>query len=402
MGTFFYSALDLTNSHVKGKVDARSSRAAVATLEREGFQIINLREEKGERFSRFQRSLLGVSTQEKIFFTRNLYTMLESGIALDQAVKTTAEQTTNGTFREALLDIYQRIQKGQTLHSALSQHRQYFPEFFVNVVRVGETSGRLDEVLSFLLEKQEKDYDLKTKARGAMIYPAIILTALVVMVVSMLVFVIPRISDVLHQYDVTLPLATRILLWLSNFLLHYGLYMLPAVVVLLVLFRRATRAGRGKWRWDSFVLAFPRINTIVREFNLAQFSRSLSALLKSGMSIDQALDLAAGVTTNSHYQRTIRSGIPFIQKGIPLSEILKGHPKLFPPLTSRMVEVGEKAGKLDHMLTRLAAFYEKSVQNSLTNFSAVIEPVLLLCIGLAVGFVAIAVLTPIWSFSKTI
>lgn len=403
MATFTYTALDATNTFVKGRIDAGGLKAAVGQLEREGFVIVNIKEEKRKRFGgRFNIVLSGINAQEKIFFTRNLFTMLESGISLDYAIKTTAEQTTNEKFRDILMNVHDQIQKGQPLHVALLQHRDVFKDYYINMIKIGEKSGRLDDVLSYLLEKLEKDQELLMKARGAMIYPCIILAALVVMVTGMLVFVIPRITDVLTQYDVRLPLATRILLGLSHFVLHYGVYLLIAVIALAFVLYKVTRKGRGQWQWHSFVLALPRVNTVVKEYNLARFARSTSALLKSGLGLDQALDLTARVSSNILYDKSVSAAIKFVQRGIPLSEILKGNPKLFPPLTTRMVEVGERSGKLDHMLTRLAEYYEKSVTNSLTNLSSIIEPVLLLLIGLSVGFVAISVLTPIWSFSKTI
>jgi type II secretory pathway component PulF len=235
-----------------------------------------------------------------------------------------------------------------------------------------------------------------------MIYPSIIITALIVMVTFMMIFVIPRITEVLSQYNVDLPLQTKILIWLSNTIIHYGFIIFPVLILLVFLFVRWTKTKKGKWRWDSFVLKIPQLKKVIIEFNLARFTRALSSMLKSGVRIDHALDLAAEVSGNSHYQKSIKKGINFVQKGIPLTEVLKGYPKLYPPITTRMVEIGEKTGKLDHMLSRLAEFYEKSVSTAIGNLASVIEPILLLAIGLAVAFVAISVLTPIWSFQKTI
>ena len=399
MGVFFYTALDKTNSYVKGKIEAKSTRKATVRLEKEGFLVINIKEEKTSRFTKINNLITGISAQDKIFFTRNLYTMLESGIPLDHAVKTAAEQTTNPKFKEILVDIHQRIQKGQTLHSVLLIHKKYFSNFFINLIKVGEMSGKLDNVLLHLLEQQEKDYDLRTKAIGALIYPLIIIFALIVMVIFMMVFVVPNITSVLTEYEVDLPLTTKVLIWLSNFLINYGLFLIPLVILIVFLLSKWTKTEKGKWKWDSFILSIPRIKKLIIEFNQARFARSMNALLKSGIPINQSLDLAAGVSNNSHYQKSIRGGINFVQKGIPMAEVLKGHPKLYPPLTTRMIELGEKTGKLDHMLNRLASFYERSVETTIANLSAVIEPALLISIGFAVAFVAISVLTPVWKYT---
>lgn len=403
MAAFNYTALDATNTFVNGRIEAGNSKTAVKQLEREGFVIVNIKEEKRPRFGgRFNIVLNGISAQEKIFFTRNLYTMLEAGISLDHAIKTTAEQTTNEKFGGILMKVHGELQKGQPLHVALLPHKDVFHGYYINMIKIGEMSGRLDDVLSYLLEKLEKDQELLMKARGAMIYPVIILIALIVMVTGMLIYVIPRITNILNQYDVTLPLATRVLLWLSNFMVHNGVYLFIVFIIAGFAFYKTTRKGNARWRWHSFVLVLPGISMIVKEYNLARFARSTSALLRSGLGLDQALGLTAGVSSNSHYERSLTGAIKFVQRGIPFSEVLKGNPTLYPPLVTRMIEVGEKSGKLDHMLSRLAEYYEKSVSNKLSNISSVIEPVLLLLIGLSVGYVAIAVLTPIWSFSQTI
>ncbi|PIS42610.1 MAG: hypothetical protein COT24_02695 [Candidatus Kerfeldbacteria bacterium CG08_land_8_20_14_0_20_40_16] len=402
MTLFKYTALDSKNSFVKGKIEAKSEKKAIAELEKEGFLIVNINQEKTSRFAKFNNIFKNVTRLDIIFFTRHLYTMMESGIALDQAVKITSEQVTNLKFKEILLDIYQRLQKGQSFYNALSHYDKYFSSFYINLIRVGEMSGKLDEVLSYLLDQLESDYDLKVKARGAMIYPSIIVSALFIMVIFMMVFVVPKISSILKEYDVELPLATRILIGISDFLLNFGLLLIPVIIILVIIFRKLKKTPKGKWRWDSLLLKIPQLNQIIIKFNLARFARSLNALLMSGVSIDVALKLSAEVSSNSHYQKSLKSGVRFIEKGIPLAEVLKGYPTLYPAITLRMIEVGEKSGKLTQMLKKLADFYEKSVAATMTNLASVIEPFLLLFVGLAVAFVAVSVLTPIWKFTETI
>ncbi|MFA5070562.1 MAG: type II secretion system F family protein [Patescibacteria group bacterium] len=402
MPIFSYTGLDKNNNYVKATLETGNLKKAAQLLEKEGVILVNIQEERTLKKTLTERLFNNVTRLDKIFFTRHLSTMLESGIALDQAIKIIAEQTTNKTFKTTLYDIYKRLQGGESLFECLAAHPKYFSKFYINIIRVGEKSGKLDEVLAQLLEQQESDYELINRARGAMVYPAVIISALIVMVVFMMTFVIPKVTSVLSEYHVKLPLATRILIGLSNFILHYGYYVFPALIVLVYLFLRWIKSKKGKKRWDAFLLKIPHLKKIMAEFNLARFARSMSALMKSGVPIDESLALAADVSSNTFYAESLASGIQFVRKGIPLAEILKGHPKLYPPITVRMIEVGEKTGKLDHMLSRLATFYEKSVLNTIANLASVIEPVLLLCIGLAVAFVAISVLTPIWKFSETV
>ncbi len=402
MAQFQYTALHQDNSYHKGVLDARSEKAATAALEKQQLLVINLRKIVHPRFTWLRMAVTGISAQDRIFITRNLHTMLQAGIGLDRAVKTTAEQVTNAKLRETLEDIWNRLQQGQAFHTALSQYPQYFNPFFTNLVRVGESSGKLDEILQNLLEKQERDAVLRSKVRSAMIYPSIIIAALIAMITIMMLFVIPRVTGVLTSYNVELPFATRILIASSNFFLHRWYFALLAIILIVMGFRMWVRSRQGRLQWDTFMLRVPLLKVIVQEFNLALFVRSLSALLHSGIQLDQAMTLAGSSCTQRPYQDATKLGVRFVQKGVPLSEVLKGSPRLFPPLTLRLVEVGEQTGKLDTMLRRLARVYEESVQTALTNLSSTVEPILLLLVGVTVGFVAIAVLTPIWKFSSTI
>lgn len=402
MAIFTYTGLDKNNNYIKSTLETSSLKKATQVLEKEGVLLVNIKEEKIARSAFFDRIFNNVTRLDKIFFTRHLHTMLESGIALDQAIKIIGEQSTNKQLKEALSDIHRRLQNGESFHQCLQSHPKYFSKFYINIVKVGEKSGKLDEVLEQLLQQQESDYELISRARGAMVYPSVIICALIIMVIFMMIFVIPKVTAVLTEYKVTLPLATRILIGLSNFLIHYGLFLIPVIILIIYLFKRWIKSKKGKWHWDSFLLNLPHFKKIMVEFNLARFSRAMSALMKSGVPIDESLALAADVSSNSHYALSLAAGIQFVRKGIPLAEILKGYPKLYPPITVRMIEVGERTGKLDHMLMRLATFYEKSVLNTISNLASVIEPILLLAIGLAVAFVAVSVLTPIWKFSETV
>jgi len=328
--------------------------------------------------------------------------MLEAGIALDQALKTVAEQSTQERMKRVLRDLCQRVQRGQPFHQALAQHRQYFPAIYINLVKVGETSGKLDEIMAYLLEQQEKEYAIRTKVLNAMLYPSIILSALLLMVVLMLAFVIPKVTSVLQSYKVDLPLQTKILVWASRVVTDWWFILFPAIIALVLLFRWGKKQPRGKQWWDDFILTFPGIKSVVADINLARLTRSLNATLKSGLPIDQALTLSATVATHSRYQQSFNSATAFIRRGVSLGEVLRGYPKLYPPMATRMIEVGERTGKLDHMLGRLAVYYETEVDTKLSNLSSVIEPLLILVIGLVGGYVAISIMTAIWSFSQTV
>lgn len=401
MAIFSYTALDEKNSYVRGSVQAKNIKKALLDLESQGFLIVSIDAVKESKFAKFLQ-ISTVRRLDKILFTRHLHTLIESGIALDQALKISSDQATNPKLKSVLADLYEKVRKGQTLNVALSYHKKYFSDFYINLIKVGEASGTLDNVLEHLLEQQERDYELITKTRGAMIYPSVIIAAAILIVVLMMIFVIPSITGLLKEYDVDLPFTTKILIFVSDSINHYGILIAVAIIAMIFGIVRYIKTPQGKAKWDLAKLKTPILKNIVKEFNLARFCRSMSALLQSGVSIDEALKLTATICGNVYYQESIMSSVKFVRKGIPLTEVLKGKKDLYPPITTRMLEVGEKTGKFDHMFTKLAIFYEKSVLNTINNLASVIEPLLLLAIGFGVGFVAVSILTPIWKFAQSI
>lgn len=407
MATFRYSALTKSDTIVRGSVEAKTAKAAVRVIEAEGMLMVNMQRMSNkvlERISDFftQRIFHTVSHQDRIALTRNLQVMLNAGISIDKAIATTAEQTSNKQFRTMLVDIERSVQRGTALNVALKRHERSFSPFFINFIKIGETSGKLDTVLTYLLEQQEKDDDLRRNARGAMLYPAVIIVALFIMVTLMMIIVIPRVTGILNEYNVALPLTTRILVAVSGFLVSWGFVFFPVLAVLIYLFHRWTTSERGKPRWDGFLLRLPYVSRIIKEFNVARFSLAITSLLESGITLDQALSYAANVPNHTAYRVAARDSIRYVRRGVNLTEVLKRYPHLYPPLLRRMVELGEESGKLNSMVKRAAQFYERSVDRTMRNISTVIEPVLLITVGLVVGFVAVSILTPIWSFSATV
>lgn len=401
MATFSYSALDATNTLERGTMQSRSLNQAAKAVAALGLSVITVQHVRSKAWWNIDLNP-GFGLTEKILFTRHLHTMMEAGVGLDQALKTLADQTQQERPKRMLLDLQRRVQSGQALNLALKQFPKDFSELYISLIRVGELSGKLDHVLQYLLVQLEREYLLRSKAINAMIYPAIILIALLAMVSLMLLFVIPNVAGVLAGYDVGLPLSTRMLLALSYGLTHFWYIIVPGVILLGWLFKKFINRPRGKRWWDNFILRLPGLGGVIQEFHLARLTRTLSSTLLSGIPLDQALQLSSSVTTHIFFRESLLRSVDFIRRGVTLNEVLRGYPKLYPPLVTRMVEVGEKTGTLDHMLERLAAAYETSVENKLTNLSSIIEPVLILLIGAVVAFVAVSVMLPIWSFSKTI
>lgn len=401
MSKFNYTALDKAYSYSNGTISTLGKKRALSTLEKKGFLVISIDREKESLLDKLSK-ISTITRLDKIFFTRHLYTLIEAGIALDQAIKITSEQATNHRFKEILNEVYKKVQQGKTLNESLEPYQRHFSHFFINLIRVGERSGTLEDSLQHLLDQQEKDYDLLTKSRGAMIYPIIILITAILIVTLMMIFVIPNISEILLQYGVELPLTTKILIGGSNIIINYGYIIAIVIILFALIFYILQKKESVKWQVEKILFKTPIAGKIIIEFNLARFSRAMYAMMKSGVSINEALELSSSVCRNRHYKKTIHSCIDYVHKGISFNQVLMAYPSLFPPITTRMIEVGEKSGKTDHMFDKIATYYEKSVINKLSNLSTIIEPVLLIFIGLVVAFVGVSVLTPIWKFADTI
>lgn len=402
MSQFDYTALsEADNAYVKGQIRANSPKKAIAKLEREGFLVVNIKREPKFSLKNFD-IYSTISRLEKIYFTRHLHSFLDAGISFNQSIKIAAEQIDNRKFKEILNDVHDNITKGRTLSASLEAHSKYFSKYFIKLIRIGEESGTLDTVLSHLLKQQEKEYELLSKVRAALIYPAIILFAAIMIVVFMMTFVIPTISKVLLENGGKLPLSTRIIIGISDFLVNYGPHFLAGLAVAAYILAKLLKGKKGRWYMESLLFRLPFIKKVYIEYNIARFTQAMTAPLLSGLAVDKSLELAAETTGNLHYRESYFKGIEVVRKGIPLSEVLIGYPMLYPPNVTRMAEVGEKTGKFDHMFVKLADFYERSVFNTFNNLSSVVEPVLLLSIGLIVGFIAVSILTPIWKFTDTI
>lgn len=401
MASFNYFAMKADNSYVKGQITAWSMNSAIRRIEREGNLVVNMKRTAGRDWKNIV-IFSTVSRQDRIYLLRHLHSFLDAGISLNQAVKIASDQVSNPKLKKILVEAHADISAGQRLSAALRKHERYFFPYFLNLIKVGEESGTLDKTLEHLLEQQEREYELISNIRGAMIYPALIILAAIAVVVFMMIFVVPTVAGVLKENGGELPLATRILIGISDFFVAYWLFLIPASLALVIAFRFAVKTEHGKRIFESFLLKVPFISRVAREYNLARFARSLSAPLLSGLSIVRALEMTSDAVTNYHYQTALKRSSRFVSKGIPLSETLSGYPGLFPPNVLGMVEIGERTGRVDTMLIKLANFYEKSVFDTFKNITSVVEPFLLIFIGLVVGFIAVSILTPIWKFAETI
>lgn len=261
---------------------------------------------------------------------------------------------------------------------------------------MGETTGKLTLVLKLLARQMKKDYDLRRRVKGAMMYPAIIVSALLAVGTLMMIYVVPTLTQTIKELGVELPFTTRIIILVSDLLLNYALWFLAGAILAAALFWRALKTEKGKELFDRFIVRVPILGPLVKKFNAARFTRTLAYLITSGVPIVRSLEIVSRVLGNTLYRRAIKTASGDIQKGRPLNELLAVYPDIFQPVVIQMIKVGEETGKLGDLLLRIALFFEEDVNETTKNLSTVIEPLLMIVVGIAVGFFAISMLQPIY------
>ena len=349
-------------------------------------------------------SLFGkVSLVDTLAFTKHVCLMLKSGISLPESILILEKQTSHPAFRKLLLKIHQEIANGQPLHKALSQFPHVFDAFYVSLIKVAEESGSLEKNLDYLAIHLKIQHEFTGKVRGALLYPSIVLGVALIVGIGLSIFVLPKLIDLFASLDVELPLSTKILLLFARIMRDYGIFLLGGLVLLFVLIRFAITTRIIKPHWHSFLLSLPVLGVFMQNIQLASMFRNIGTMLSVGVHISTALDAQFETTTNcvyKNYLSEIKSGV---EKGKSIEEILtKTNKKFMPLIAVRMIGVGEKTGKLDETLTYLGDYFEDEVDDTSKNLSTIIEPVILIIVGLIVGFIAISIIGPIYQFTGSI
>ena len=402
MSLLKYSAAKQDGTLVTGEREAENDRALALALKTEG--LLLLRAEAADLkvgFFKFNINELisrirPVSLVERMFFSRNLGVMIKAGLPLTRALEASTEESSNPKFKKIIFAVLSDIVKGKSFADALRPHPKAFNELYVNMIEVGEESGRLSLVLKLLANQMKKDHDLRSRVKGAMMYPAIILIAIFGIGAMMMIYVIPTLAETIKGLGTNLPWSTQAIIALSDFLQHYLILAIAILISVVVIIWRVLKSKTGKLAFDRVILKMPIFGMLVQKFNLARFTRTLAYLIASGIPIVRSLEITARVLGNSKYRSAIEEAAKEIQKGKQLNEILHYHPDIFHPMVVQMLKVGEETGKISDMLLRLAMFFEEDVNNTTKNLSTIIEPVLMLVIGAFVGFFAISILQPIY------
>lgn len=347
--------------------------------------------------------LSSVKDSERLVFTKHLAIMVKAGIPLAEALDIAQEQTNSPGLKKLLEKITADIRNGKALAESLKKYPAVFNGLYINLVEIGEESGTLEENLTFLAKQLEKDLQLKKKIQGAMLYPGLILTATLIMGGVISFFILPQLIDLFTALDVQLPLATQILLFVAVGVRDYGLWIVLALIIFLAMVYVVLQIPTLKLKWDELKLKLPFIGKLVQSSQFANFSRNFGVLVKSGVPAAQSLAVVAQTMTNTKLKADIQKVEQSLQRGQEIGEaIRKVKNNSFPKLVSRMISIGEKTGKLDETLLYLGDYYEEEIDNISKNLTTILEPVLLLGVGLMVAFVALAIISPIYELTGSI
>lgn len=394
---FTYTAITKDGHKESASIQAPNLAAAGHLLKEQGLLPMRLEEQSKKNSFDILKQFSTIGLDEKINFIDNLSVMLKAGISISRSLQILFKQTKNAKFQVILNDIYNQVEQGKGLSEALEKYPSIFPGIIISMVKVGEISGSLDKSLEYLTIQLHREADLKSKVRGAMIYPSVIVGAMFIIGILMSIFVLPSLTSIFAQQDVTLPLTTRFVIGFSNFMSGHAVLVIGGLIAIIAAFFAALKTYDGKKAFDIFSLHVMTIDTVVKKVNLARFARILSSMLKSGIPLVQGLEVAGQSLGCIPYKELIAKAATEVKVGKPLAEVLGKDPGLFPALVVQMIEVGEESGAVQEILEQLAMHYEEDVDNTLKNLSSVIEPLLILIIGAVVGLLALSLISPIYS-----
>lgn len=400
---FSYKGRNSAGAMVTGVIEADERSDAVLTIRDSGITPI-LVEKKSAGFNiEIGGNLFeSVSLSQKIMFTKNLAGMLKAGLALSRALDVLHRQTSNKYFKKIINNLLDTIAKGSPLSEGLATYPSVFSSLFIAMVKSGEESGGLPGALIEIGTNLEKTYALRRKVKSAMMYPAIILVAIVVIAILMFVFVVPTLTSTFKELGAELPASTKLVIGLSdlisNHLLLLVLGMIGAVGFFILLFR----LKRTRRAIDFVSVRVPVLGSLIKEINSARTTRTLSSLIASGVTISRSLSITQEVLQNHYYKRVLEEAQRAVERGEPISSVFKAHTTLYPVMVGEMMEVGEETGKITTMLGDIATFYEEEVDARTKDLSTIIEPALMIVIGAGVGFFAVSMLSPMYSIMDSI
>jgi len=413
MPQYFYKAKNLNGEYIEGSLEALNEKQLARNLRGQGYFLVSSQasieqgpEEASEQKKsnkiniNFLDSLFSVPLTEKLFFVRNLGVMVKTGVSLVKSFEMLSEQARSKKFKNVLIEISAKINKGESLSAAFGYYPKIFPAIFQETIRVGEETGKLEGALKTLSKQMEKEHDLKSKIKSAMVYPVMVLIMAFGIGIFMMIFAVPKIKASFLEIGVQLPLTTKIILGFADLLTKYWMLCLLVFVGFVIGMFFFMKSGKGGKLKSGLWLRIPVVSKLARQTNSALTLRTLSSLLQSGVPIVRALIIASGSLGNFYFRDALKRSAESVEKGDKLSKSLKSYQNIFSPMVVQMIEVGEETGETPDILEKLAEFLEEEVGASTQRLSSIIEPILIMCVGGVVGFFAISMMQPMFSIME--
>lgn len=394
---FNYQARTKTGSLQTGTVEASSRETALVLLEKYGLYITSLERTTAvpvflKKIKLFER----VSIGEVVSFSRQLAIMFRSRIPVVEIFYTLGKQTKNALLKNKIIKIAEDVEGGTALSAALAEHPKIFNQFYISMIKSGEVSGELTEVLEYLADHLERDREFRSKMIGAMIYPAMVLIVVLGVILAMTLFVIPKLGEMIKEMGVETPFITDLVLAFSALLKQYGIFFVVGFVILIVALFRFLKTKEGESIVDRISFKIPILGGFLRKVYLTRFAENLSTLISGGLPISRSLEITADIVGNSIYKAVILETRDGVRRGETISSILERYPDIIPPLFTQMTLVGEKAGQISPALMNIVGFYRKDIDRTLDNFVSFIEPLLIIFLGIVTAGLMASVLMPIY------
>jgi len=397
MPIFKYKALDRDKQVQAGMVEASSQEYVGEILAEKGLAVVSLAEvSSGKKIN--LGFLNRVKAKDIVIFSRQFSVLISANVAMVQALKILVDQTANVNLKIVVSEVADEVDSGSTLSEALGKRPNIFGNFYISVIKSGETSGKLDEVLNYLADEMEKDYDMMSKIKGAMIYPAFVMCSLIIVGIVMMIFVVPKLTGILTESGAELPITTKILIGTSGFMTKYWWLALIMVVGLVAAFRFYVARPAGRRQLDYLKLKLPIFGRLFQLISLVRFTRSMNTLIVGGVTISNSLKVAAEVVGNKIYQELIEQTIKEVEDGNSISSVFMNS-KTIPKMVSQMLSIGEKTGKMDIILEKITNFYGREVSNIVANLMTLMEPLIMVVMGVAVGIMVAAVILPMYNLA---
>jgi type IV pilus assembly protein PilC len=397
---FTYKAIDSSGNNKEGQVNAVNKDLAISALQRRGLIVTSL--EMAEKTSFLQMSFFDrVPLKDIVVFSRQVSTLFESKVSALKAFSMLAGNTENRLLRKTLATVSDDIQAGSSISGALGRHPAVFSEFYVNMVRAGEESGKLNEIFLYLADYLERQYEITSKTRSALVYPAFIVFTFIVVMILMFTTVIPKLSALIIESGQDIPIYTKIILELSNFLVDYGIFLLLIVVILGAYLGYFSRTQKGKEYLDSILLGMPIMGSLMEKLYLSRIADNIDTMLSSGISIVRSIEITSEVVGSPIYSSILKKAGEEVQSGSAFSDALISHDEI-PGIMIQMIQVGEETGSTGNILKTLARFYKREVDDAVDTIVGLIEPAMIVLLALGVGVLLAAILVPIYNVAGSI